>query len=219
MSELGLRERKVAECRLRAEHAAIDLCLEHGYDAVTVDMICDAADISARTFYNYFGTREAALIGDSKPMPSESAIDAYINRTGASEVEQFATLVAETVDGESIDRDLFRKRRELMDASPELATLNFARVTEARGLYAEIVARRVAVTEPDLSEDDRANQAQFIVAVTMGAMQVIGRGWLHGHAELPVHEYLNEAFATIRHITKPPCPPGASISREKSPHE
>ncbi|WP_160295455.1 TetR/AcrR family transcriptional regulator [Demequina aurantiaca] len=202
----------MAESRLRTEHAAIDLSLEHGFEAVTVDMICDAAEISARTFYNYFGTREAALLGDSKPMPSEDAIQAYIDSTGASEVEEFATLIAQTFNSEKVDRDLVRKRRELMDVSPELATLNFSRVTEARGQYAEIVSRRVAVVEPGLEPDERVTRAQYIVALTMGAMQVIGRGWLHGHTDMSVHEYLREAFVTIRHITQTPRPSGESTS-------
>lgn len=208
MRRLGLRERKVLESRRRAEHAAIDLCLEHGYDEVTVDMICAEAEISARTFYNYFGTREAALIGDGKPMPTEAAIAEYIQRTGASEVEQFATLAAETFDGENIDRELLRKRRQLMEASPQLATLNFARVTEARGHYVAIVERRIAVRDPDLSTSEREQRAQFVVGVTMGAMQVIGRGWLHGHTDISVHEFLHEAFAIIRQITQTARPTG-----------
>ncbi|WP_430867110.1 TetR/AcrR family transcriptional regulator [Demequina aurantiaca] len=212
MRKLGLRERKVAESRLRAQHSAIDLCLEHGYEAVTVDMICEASEISARTFYNYFGTREAALLGDAKPMPSEELIVGYIERAAASEVEEFATLIAQTFDAEKIDRDLVRKRRQLLDAEPQLATLNFVRISEARGQFAQIVGRRVAHREPELSAQDAARQAHFIVGVTMGAMQEIGRGWLHGHTDMSMNEYLNEAFVTIRHITQSPRPSDASIS-------
>lgn len=208
MNDLGLRERKVAESRLRAESAAIDLCLEHGFCAVTVDMICEAAEISPRTFYNYFGTREAALLGQSKPMPTEEAIEAYIASDGGSEVEEFAVLISQAYEGAGADRDLIRRRRELLDKSPELATLNFARVTEARGHYAQIVTRRMTVVEPGLSPEDQEHRAQFVVGVTMGAMQVIGRGWLHGRAELPMREYLNEAFTTIRSITQSSRPLG-----------
>jgi AcrR family transcriptional regulator len=212
MSDVGLRERKVAMSKRRAEHAAIDLCLEHGFDAVTVDMICMAAEISARTFYNYFGTREAALMGDSKPMPSEEGIEAYIASRGVSEVEEFASLVARTFDSDAVDRELVRKRRTLMDQSPELASMNFAHVTEARGHYAAIVARRLAVTEPQQTAEEQLTTAQYIVAVTMGAMQVIGRGWMHGHTDMSVEEYLEQAFVTIRHITQTPRPTGESTS-------
>lgn len=212
MSELGLRDRKVAASRLRTECAAIDLCLEHGYDAVTVDMICDAAGISARTFYNYFGTREAALLGEGKPIPTEAAIKEYIARTQGSEVEEFGALIAQTYDGAGPNRDLVRKRRELLDQAPELASLNFVRMTEARGYYVEIVKRRIAVTEPELCENTQASTAELVVAVTMGAMQVVGRGWLHGHCDLDLREYLVEAFATIRHITQIPRPSGETHS-------
>lgn len=202
MNELGLRERKVAESRLRAEVAAIDLCLEHGYCAVTVEMICDAAEISPRTFYNYFGTREAALLGQHKPMPGPDAIEAYLVSQGGSEVEQFAALIASSFEDGGPDRQVVRRRRELLDKTPELATLNFARVTEARGRYSEIVARRMAVIEPASSDQDRELKAQYIVAVTMGAMQIIGRGWLHGNTDAPISDYLDEAFVMIRAVTQ-----------------
>lgn len=45
------------------ENAATTLVLEHGYDEVTVDQICAAADISKRTFFNYVPSKEAAVIG------------------------------------------------------------------------------------------------------------------------------------------------------------
>ena len=45
------------------ENAATSLVLERGFDAVTVDEICAAAEISKRTFFNYVPSTEAAVIG------------------------------------------------------------------------------------------------------------------------------------------------------------
>ena len=61
-----LRDRR----RAAVERIALDLALEHGYDAVTVEMICDAALVSPSTFFNYFGCKERAVLGP-EPAPLE----------------------------------------------------------------------------------------------------------------------------------------------------
>ena len=58
----GLRERKKAETRTAISQAVLHLALERGLDAVTADDIAAAANVSVRTFHNYFGTKEEALV-------------------------------------------------------------------------------------------------------------------------------------------------------------
>ncbi len=64
---LGLRERKKAETRQAVHEAALRLTVELGLDAVTVEAIADAANISRRTFSNYFtGKEDAVLYGETQ---------------------------------------------------------------------------------------------------------------------------------------------------------
>ncbi|MEV4015256.1 TetR family transcriptional regulator [Nonomuraea angiospora] len=66
-STMGLRERKKAETRRAVHEATLRLAIEHGLDNVTVEAIADAANISRRTFSNYFdGKEEALLYGDEQ---------------------------------------------------------------------------------------------------------------------------------------------------------
>ena len=58
----GLRERKKAETRDAISRAVMLLALERGFDAVTADDIAAAANVSVRTFHNYFGSKEEALV-------------------------------------------------------------------------------------------------------------------------------------------------------------
>lgn len=41
--------------------AALDLLREHGYDALTIDLVAERAGISRRTFFNYFPSINEAL--------------------------------------------------------------------------------------------------------------------------------------------------------------
>lgn len=64
VSELptGLRERNKQRTRTRLIDAAIELCLEQGYEQTTVDQIAVAAGVSSRTFSRYFPTKEAVFL-------------------------------------------------------------------------------------------------------------------------------------------------------------
>jgi AcrR family transcriptional regulator len=65
----ALRERKKLDTRRRLEMTALDLFLERGYDATTVDDIAGAAHVSVRTLYRYFPAKDAMLFaGFDRPL-------------------------------------------------------------------------------------------------------------------------------------------------------
>jgi AcrR family transcriptional regulator len=59
--EPGRRARKKAQTRRNIYDAATALFLERGYDAVTIDDVCRAADVAKGTFFLHFPTKDALL--------------------------------------------------------------------------------------------------------------------------------------------------------------
>jgi AcrR family transcriptional regulator len=58
---LGLRERKKERVREQLLEAAVKLFSRKGFDATTIDDIVGAVEVSRRTFFRYFDTKEDVL--------------------------------------------------------------------------------------------------------------------------------------------------------------
>lgn len=60
----GLRDRKKLQTRLALARAAMRLFEERGYAATTIDDIAAEANVSRRTFFRYFASKEEAFLVD-----------------------------------------------------------------------------------------------------------------------------------------------------------
>lgn len=60
----SLRERKKADTHDAIRAAAADLFVEHGFEKTTMEAVADAANVSVRTVFRYFPTKEDLFFGD-----------------------------------------------------------------------------------------------------------------------------------------------------------
>ncbi|MBM6401911.1 TetR/AcrR family transcriptional regulator [Phycicoccus sonneratiae] len=117
----GLRDRKKEETRLRLHTVALRLAVERGVGAVTVDEIAAAAEVSPRTFFNYFATKEDALVNTDAGRADAVRTAVLARPASETPAEALRAVLTEHVRRLEADRELWRMRSELAARSPELA--------------------------------------------------------------------------------------------------
>ena len=137
----GLRTRKRAAARSAIEGAAVNLALEHGYEHVTVEMICTASMVSQRTFFNYFGSKEGVFLG-SAPAASEDVAGEFLADGGTPVVLSLAKAVVSALVGGQPDSGLARSRMGVIMGSPELLAKQSEWMALQEGQMAELVLER-----------------------------------------------------------------------------
>ncbi|MFG1697873.1 TetR/AcrR family transcriptional regulator [Nonomuraea sp. NPDC049309] len=161
----GLRERKKAETRQAVHEAALRLVVEHGLDAVTVESIADAANISRRTFSNYFSSKEDALL-----YGEEQRIRALVERVRAqppelSAWEALRVSVDELQDEMGEPQREWAVRTRLAKRHPSLLARQLANHAELERDLVEAVSDRKAGVPP------RVLAAAFLVALRLASHQ------------------------------------------------
>src|SRR3954464_14192869 len=89
----GLRERKKAQTRERIAETARAPFLERGFDDVTVSDVARAADVSEKTVFNYFPTKEDLFYWRMESFEEELLRAIRTRRPGESALAAFGTFL------------------------------------------------------------------------------------------------------------------------------
>lgn len=146
---MGLRERKKEKTRLALMDAALDLFLEQGYDSTTVDQIAGAVDVSPRTFFRYFTSKDH-LVYWYHYQGEETMLETLAARPPgeppfASMAHALRALLQDMRDATPTDTERFLKVRRLMEATPQLADHGIGRSIETERHLIEAIATRRGV--------------------------------------------------------------------------
>jgi AcrR family transcriptional regulator len=190
-AEPGLRARKRQQTRERLTRAAMTLFLERGFEATTLDDIAGAAEVSRRSFFHYFASKEdvvfawqedlsAALVAAIAARPtSESMLTAAENAISA--------MAGQLDAGEAIA--ISRLKRE----NPALQARNQVKYEKLERALAEALAKRAGHKSERL-------QARLVAMIATGAMRIGDEIWTAEGAREKPEALVKRIFAAIRAI-------------------
>lgn len=139
----SLRERHKDETWAAIHEAASVAALEGGLAAATVEAIAERAGISRRTFFNYFPTKEDAILGLREPALAEDAVAAF-RAAERSLIGDAAHLMAAAMQAAGLGSMTNKRTRKVLLAVPELIARIKQHVTEVQQLVEPLIAERLS---------------------------------------------------------------------------
>lgn len=199
---IGRRERKKRQTRDALEATALKLFKKKGYDQTTIKEITETVDVSLRTFFRYFDSKEAVLFGDWRG-ELNAVHDLILSRPPdeplLATLYECARLLTELDRGNEqrlkLIRKLAKNSRRLGDYERNVVFPEFERVV------ADALGQRMHV---DPTTDPRP---RIIAAVAVAAWTTARRIWMENDGKIPMSELIQEIISII-------APDGVAV-REK----
>jgi AcrR family transcriptional regulator len=194
----SLRERKKLATRHDLRRATLSLVAERGFSNVTVEEIAEAANVSPRTFFNYFQSKEAALFG-ANPELAEATRDAIEHQNPGEPVvtvlRSLMTAQARTVADEFAELGgdpmewLGRMRSARTD--PHLHAVHGAQMAAVERSLAEAVERRLG------TDVERDPYPGLLAAMATGVFRSSMSFWAASGGTVPLDRLVDLAFAAL----------------------
>ncbi len=149
----GLRERKKRQLRQRLSDTATAMFLERGFDAVRVVEVAAACEVSEKTVYNYFPTKESLVL--DRWETTRGALRTALADPGQRPVDAVLRILADELGaltgwlGEQPDRAAaaasVRRFGELIASTPALRAYQASMLDDLTATAAQALADRAGL--------------------------------------------------------------------------
>ncbi len=190
--EAGLRERKKERTRQELMRSALDQFAARGFDQVTVEDIAGACDVSPRTFFRYFSSKDDVLFAESD-RSLVALLDALSHQPRDLPVllalQQSVRALADNYEHQKID---VRLRHKIILATPALRT----RVGERHQGWETAVIDQLHITghTVGMSELD----VRLVVAASLTGLRVAMSQWTSESEDADLTSLIDATFDRLR---------------------
>lgn len=187
----SLRVRKMLQTKRALQQHALRLFRERGYEATTVEDIAAAANVSDRTFFRYFPTKESVLFDDDYEPVLSAAIE-FLPRGEDAPIDLLKQLVRSVVGSiYEQDRDELLERSRLTMKTPALRGRLMEDVLQMERMVGAAIARATGQSEEDFA-------VQTMAAACVGAIRVAFERWLATDGAVPLPQLIVEALEALQ---------------------
>ena len=196
---VSLRERKKLATRRLLRAAALNLVAERGIANVTVEDIAAAADVSPRTFFNYFPSKEAALFGGQDPdraaalrdrvahqAPGEPALE--VLRMVLSQDAQDMADELRSLGGNPAD---WLRRMKAARNDPDVRGAHAAQMARIERAIAEGLAIRLG------ADQETDPYPSVVAAAAVGVMRACVAFWAGSGGTAYLSQLIDQAFRAL----------------------
>lgn len=209
---VGLRERKRLATRRSIQAAVLELIQDKGLEWVTIEEISARADVSPRTFFNYFPSKEAAAVGDAPELSPSTSLEEFVyDRWGAGLIADLAHLLSVAVHAADDDVAMIAERRRILRQYPNLFAMRMMSMHRFEDELAALIERRLAqdaaskraetpTTHSSAETAPFANRARLITLVAFGALRHAWGRWSESDGSVPLVDLIQESFRGLAEL-------------------
>jgi AcrR family transcriptional regulator len=206
----GRRERKKLATRQALQDAALRLVADRGLEQVTVEDISEAADVATRTFFNYFSSKEEALLGDA-PEKVATVHRLVADRPATeSPLEAVHQVLRELALQQAQRREELLLRQRVIERHPGLLARQLGMYASFERALAAAVAERPGVPAAD------ALSARVMATAAVAAARAAVSLWMAEEGRRPLLAMIDAAFLHLRELGSPPPDPSNDPSNRTS---
>lgn len=213
-TELGLRERKRRATRHAIQLAALRLATERGPDRVTIEEIGRVADVSPRTFFNYFATKDDALLGDSLELPTGEPVDCFVHGPHRGCIlDDLVPIFTAMADAAQEHADVHLLRKRLIRANPNLLGVRVSTAHRFEAQVAALIAQRLrADCGVERSEEEVQSRSRLLALVALSTLRHAWTQWTEQDGADPLRDYVLKSFAALREVLPAPAADRSAVS-------
>lgn len=162
----GLRARKKRESREAMHLAALELVAEHGLDQVTMEQIAERAGVSPRTLFNYWGTKEAVVVGIDPNRSSQLADALRARPMDEPARESVLALIATHIKAVAPSLAVRELKRQVLAREPQLAQIVSNRSNDVRRALTDVLTERLSSSAgPESARDVAIVHVEWLFAM------------------------------------------------------
>lgn len=183
------RDQKRARTHERIQQEGLRLFLERGFDAVTLDDVAAAADVSRRSLFHYFPSKEAIALGFKSALGPRIAAAVARRPDGEGLLEMAEHALSDMA--EDWQSPQAKALARLVHDTPALRGGDHAKYEEIERLLAEALACRA-------SRDPDDAQVRVVAATAAGVLRLATEAWLASDGPEGPEVWGKQAFAALR---------------------
>jgi len=200
-AEPSLRDRKKMRTRDRIFVAAVELFGTRPYDDVTVEEICEKAEVGRATFFRFYGSK-AGLIGEYGRRLAEHIARRLDQMPGTTATQQLWALQDEIVTAWGMSGPSTREMAREWIRNATADDLHAAHPPEMLALVADIVREGQGA-----GEFTTAYEPDLVAWVIMASLSSITAAWLGGDDESLAPRTRDTISFLLTGLAAGPAPP------------
>jgi len=195
----GLRERRKTHTQHEIVEAALGLFEKNGFDETTIDEVAAAADVSPRTVFRHFATKEDLVF--FRQSAEDQALAALLKEApkGSDPVETLLSVTRTLVLAPGATSEQRVRSYRLLERVPSLRAFKGTVLSKIEGLVVDALV-------PPRATKAEVLRVRLLAAMYLAALDVVMSSWMAAGAKGTPSSSLDMIEALIRRAFPPSRP-------------